>query len=81
LSYRKDLELGVDHNLISLLMERDHLTIQEALDEIGSMINNCYRRWYLTLADLPSNGEKIDREVMKFVEVCRAMAHGNLYWR
>lgn len=81
LSYRKDLELGVDHNLISLLMERDHLTIQQAFDRIGDMTNECYRRWYLALADLPSYGEKIDREVMKFVEICRAMAQGNLYWR
>lgn len=81
LSYRKDLELGGDHNLISLLMERDHLTIQEAMDKIGSMVNECYRRWYLALADLPPYGEKIDREVMKFVEICRAMAQGNLYWR
>lgn len=81
LSYRKDLELGGDHNLISLLMERDHLTIQEAMDRIGSMVNECYRRWYLALADLPPYGEKIDREVMKFVEICRAMAQGNLYWR
>ncbi|KAK7704485.1 Cell wall endo-beta-1,3-glucanase [Diaporthe eres] len=81
LSYRKDLELGVDHNLISLLMERDYLTIQQAFDKIGDMTNECYRRWYLALADLPSYGEKIDREVMKFVEICRAMAQGNLYWR
>lgn len=81
LSYRKDLELGTDNNLISLLMEKDNLTIQEALDKIGSMVNECYRRWYLALAELPSYGEKIDREVIKFLEVCRTMAHGNLNWR
>ncbi|POS72676.1 hypothetical protein DHEL01_v208929 [Diaporthe helianthi] len=80
LSYRKDLELGVDHNLISLLQERDHLNIQQAIDKIGDMISECYRRWYIALADLPSYGEKIDREVMRFVEVCRAVAQGNLYW-
>lgn len=81
LSYRKDLELGVDHNLISLLVERDNLSIQQAVDKIGEMINECYRRWYLALAELPSYGEKVDREVMRFVEVCRAVAQGNLYWR
>ncbi|OAL01858.1 Presilphiperfolan-8-beta-ol synthase [Phaeosphaeriaceae sp. SRC1lsM3a] len=80
LSYRKDLELGVDFNLISLLMTKERLSVQEAMDRIGDMLNDCYRQWYLALADLPSYGEKIDREVMKFVEVCRAMAHGNLYW-
>ncbi|KAK6593101.1 hypothetical protein H4I95_11475 [Botrytis cinerea] len=30
LSYRKDLELGVDHNLMSLLMQRDNLSAQQA---------------------------------------------------
>ncbi|KAK2774731.1 hypothetical protein CKAH01_13065 [Colletotrichum kahawae] len=81
LSYRKDLELGVDHNLISLLMEKDGLSVQQAMDEIGNMVNQCYRRWYLALAELPSYGEKIDREAMRFVDVCRALAQGNLYWR
>ncbi|KAF7913584.1 hypothetical protein EAE99_010610 [Botrytis elliptica] len=80
LSYRKDLELGVDHNLMSLLMERDNLSAQQAVDKIGDMVNECYRRWYLALAALPSYGEKIDYEVMKFVEICRAVAQGNLYW-
>lgn len=81
LSYRKDLELGVDQNLIMLLMKRDFFTAQEALDRMGDMIKDCYRRWYLNLAELPSYGEDMDREVMKFVEICRAMALGNLYWR
>ncbi|KAF7956989.1 hypothetical protein EAE96_004311 [Botrytis aclada] len=80
LSYRKDLELGVDHNLMSLLMERDDLSAQQAVDKIGDMVNDCYKRWYLALAELPSYGEKIDSEVMKFVEICRAVAQGNLYW-
>ncbi|KAF1964544.1 Presilphiperfolan-8-beta-ol synthase [Bimuria novae-zelandiae CBS 107.79] len=80
LSYRKDLELGVDFNLITLLMNTDGFSVQQAMDKIGDMISDCYRQWYLALAELPSYGEKIDREVMKFVEVCRAMAHGNLYW-
>lgn len=81
LSYRKDLELGVDHNLMSLLMQRDNLSAQQAVDMIGDMVNDCYRRWYLALAELPSYGEKIDYNVMKFVEICRAVAQGNLYWR
>jgi hypothetical protein len=81
LSYRKDLELGVDFNLISLLVTKERLSVQEAMDRIRDMINDCYRQWYLALADLPTYGEQIDREVMRFVEICRAMAHGNLYWR
>ncbi|KAF6804145.1 hypothetical protein CSOJ01_10409 [Colletotrichum sojae] len=70
LSYRKDLELGTEHNLISLLVEKYNLTVQQAVDRIGDMVDSCYRRWYLALAALPSYGEKIDREVLKFVEAC-----------
>ena len=81
LSYSKDLELGVNFNLITLLMKTKHCSIQQAMDRIGDMIHDCYRQWYMALAELPSYGEKVDREVMKFVEVCRSMAHGNLYWR
>ncbi|KAI1297832.1 Presilphiperfolan-8-beta-ol synthase [Xylaria venustula] len=80
LSYRKDLALGVDHNLIFLLSEQN-LTIQQSIDKIGNMIDDCYRRWYTALAELPSYGEQIDCEVLTFVEVCRYVALGNLHWR
>ncbi|KAK8080608.1 hypothetical protein PG997_008426, partial [Apiospora hydei] len=79
LSYRKDLELGVDHNLISLLMEQGS-SAQQAVDKIGDMINDCYVRWYSALAALPPYGEDIDREVLKFIEICRCVALGNLHW-
>ncbi|KAL9599822.1 MAG: hypothetical protein Q9219_003608 [cf. Caloplaca sp. 3 TL-2023] len=80
LSYRKDLALGVDHNLITLVQEQGG-TVQDAMDKIGEMIHDCYRRWYRSLADLPNWGEKIDREVLRFVDGCRNVALGNLYWR
>lgn len=80
-SYSKDLRLGVDHNLIALLMKRDHLAMQEAIDKVGEMVKECYRTWYLALAELPVYGESIDREVNKFIETCRNVALGNLYWR
>lgn len=82
LSYRKDLELGTaDLNLIPLLVKQDDLSLQQAFDKIGKMINDNYCKWYLALSELPSYGAKIDREALQVVEVCRAVAHGNLYWR
>ncbi|KAJ8121679.1 hypothetical protein ONZ43_g1933 [Nemania bipapillata] len=79
LSYRKDLELGVDYNLISILQEKN-MSLQQSVDQIGTMIDNCYKRWYTALAELPSYGEQIDSEVLKFVELCRFVALGNLHW-
>ncbi|KAI0887012.1 Presilphiperfolan-8-beta-ol synthase [Annulohypoxylon maeteangense] len=79
LSFRKDLNLGVDHNLIAALMSQDR-TLQQAVDEIGSMLDNCYRRWYTALAQTPVYGEEIDLAVLKFAEACRCTAVGNLHW-
>ncbi|KAK0609740.1 hypothetical protein B0T17DRAFT_658770 [Bombardia bombarda] len=72
--------MGVDHNLISLLMEQG-MSIQQAVDKIGDLINDCYKRWYIALAELPPYGEEVDRQVPQFVEICRfVVALGNLYW-
>ncbi|KAI0516858.1 Presilphiperfolan-8-beta-ol synthase [Xylaria bambusicola] len=84
-SYRKELvrdvyrELGVDYNLISILGDKG-LSVQQSMDELGVMVNNCYRRWYTALAELPSFGEEIDREVLKFVDICALVPLGNLHW-
>ncbi|KAK1625185.1 isoprenoid synthase domain-containing protein, partial [Colletotrichum phormii] len=72
LSYRKDLEQGVQHNLIALLKSQGHST-QEAIDE-------CYRDWYLALSKMPICGEKIDQEVVRYLNGCRDVALGNLHW-
>ncbi|KAK1712991.1 Presilphiperfolan-8-beta-ol synthase [Colletotrichum acutatum] len=79
LSYRKDLEQGVQHNLIALLKSQGHST-QEAIDEIGDMIDECYRDWYLALSKMPICGEKVDQEVIRYLDGCRDVALGNLHW-
>ncbi|KAI5921858.1 Presilphiperfolan-8-beta-ol synthase [Camillea tinctor] len=79
MSYRKDKVLGVDQNIIMLLMKQG-LSPQEAIDKVGTMLNDCYKRWYTALLDMPVCGENIDREVLRFVEACRNVALGNLYW-
>ncbi|KAF3391251.1 Presilphiperfolan-8-beta-ol synthase [Penicillium rolfsii] len=79
LSYKKDLALGVDHNLIFLL--RSHgLSIQQAVDRIGGMLDDCYKRWYTALGNLDIWGEKIDKQVLSFADACRNVALGNLHW-
>ncbi|KAH7230890.1 isoprenoid synthase domain-containing protein [Fusarium tricinctum] len=56
------------------------LTDQQAVDQIGEMLYNCYRRWHAALNELTSWGEAVDRDVMKFVNGCRNVALGNLHW-
>ncbi|KAM0803199.1 Presilphiperfolan-8-beta-ol synthase [Usnea florida] len=79
LSYKRDLAQGVDHNLITLL-KKQGLSIQLAVNRIGSMLDECYKRWYIALANMPILGEEMDRQVLKFADACRDVALGNLYW-
>lgn len=51
------------------------------MDKIEDMLDDCYRRWYRALAEMPIWGEDVDREVLKYVDGCRNIALGNLYWR
>ncbi|KAF2971668.1 hypothetical protein GQX73_g1886 [Xylaria multiplex] len=79
LSLRKDIEYGVEHNLI-ILLKKQGLSEQQAVDKIEDMLDDCYRRWYRALAEMPVWGEEVDREVLKYVDGCRNIALGNLYW-
>lgn len=79
-SYRKDLIQGEESNIIFILKDQG-MTDQQAVDQIGEMLYNCYKRWHVAILDLPFWGEGIDRDVIKFVNGCRNIALGNLHWR
>ncbi|KAM7197456.1 Isoprenoid synthase domain containing protein [Naviculisporaceae sp. PSN 640] len=88
-SYKKDQVMGVDFNIINVLQRTSssnsgngvRLTMQEALDKIGEMLDDCYRRWYRALSEMPIWGEKTDYQVLRYVEICRDVALGCLHWR
>jgi hypothetical protein len=71
---------GEESNIIFILKDQG-MTDQQAVDQIGEMLYDCYRRWHMALANLPFWGEGIDRDVIKFVNGCRNIALGNLHWR
>lgn len=79
-SYKKDLRLGVDHNLISFLIKSQGLSTQQAMDKLGELADDCYRSWYRALVELPSYGEETDRVVLRFLDICRNVALGNAHW-
>ncbi|RMJ02434.1 hypothetical protein CDV36_015302 [Fusarium kuroshium] len=79
LSYEKDLRLGVDHNMVRLLKAKG-LSTQQAINEVGVIINNCYRRYYRALSELPCFGEEADRALLGFLDVERNHALGSLLW-
>lgn len=51
------------------------------MGQTGGLLENCYKRWYHSLASMPIYGEAIDQEVLKYVEGCRDLALGNVNWR
>ncbi|KAL6918330.1 hypothetical protein ACHAPO_009986 [Fusarium lateritium] len=79
LSYEKDLRLGVDHNMVRLLKAKG-LTTQQAITEVGILINNCYKRYYRALSKMPCFGEEADRALLGFLEVEKNHALGSLLW-
>ncbi|KAM0364334.1 hypothetical protein ACHAO7_009394 [Fusarium culmorum] len=78
-SYTKDLMLGEENNIIFILKEQG-MTDQQAVDQVGTILYDCYHRWHAALGDLPFGGECIDRDVFKFIDGCRNIALGNLHW-
>ncbi|KPA42163.1 terpene synthase metal protein [Fusarium langsethiae] len=78
-SYTKDMMLGEENNIIFILKEQG-MTDQQAVDQVGTILYDCYHRWHAALGDLPFRGECIDRDVFKFIDGCRNIALGNLHW-
>ncbi|KAI1337721.1 isoprenoid synthase domain-containing protein [Xylariaceae sp. FL0016] len=80
LSYKKDLEQGEELNMINILRAQG-LSLQEAIDEVGVMLDACYKRWYSALAKMPVWGSRIDKEVLRYLDGIRNVALGSLHWR
>ncbi|KAF4975191.1 hypothetical protein FZEAL_7999 [Fusarium zealandicum] len=75
----KDLIKGEESNIMFILKDQG-MSDQQAVDEIGEMLYDCYRRWHSAIANLPFWGEVIDHDVLKFIDGCRNIALGNLHW-
>ncbi|RBR18964.1 uncharacterized protein FIESC28_05786 [Fusarium coffeatum] len=75
----KDLIKGEQINIIFILKDQG-MTTQQAVDQIGEMLHDCYRRWHNAKTSLPSWGVHFDRSVERFVRGCQNIALGNLHW-
>lgn len=78
-SYKKDLKSGIEHNFITVL-KKNGFSTQQAMDRAGQLQKDCYRRWYMALANMPVWGESIDREVLKYIDACHSFPLGDLLW-
>ncbi|KAK0726089.1 isoprenoid synthase domain-containing protein [Lasiosphaeris hirsuta] len=80
-SFKKDQVMGVDFNIINVLQRTaGGMSIQQALDRTSVMLDDCYRRWYRALAEMPIWGEATDYQTLRYIEICRDVALGCLHW-
>lgn len=78
-SYKKDVKSGIEHNFVTVLRKNGFST-QEAMDRAGQLQEECYRRWYVALANMPIWGEAVDRQVLHYIAACHSFPLGDLLW-
>lgn len=71
---------GVEHNIVTRL-QRLGLTMQEAVTQVGGMLDGCYEQWHQALDNLPEMDEDTAKQVSRLLEGYRNVAIGTLYWR
>ncbi|EHK20868.1 uncharacterized protein TRIVIDRAFT_59217 [Trichoderma virens Gv29-8] len=81
LSYKKEVELDDARNNLITILKSQLLSDQEAMNKIGKMLDDCYKSWHSAVDELPTWGEEIDRDVLKYLEACHNVGLGNLHWR
>ncbi|KAJ5900032.1 hypothetical protein N7495_004776 [Penicillium taxi] len=79
-SYKKEQALGESHNIVGLFRQSG-LSPQDALLQANSLIRQRYHEWYRSLAYLPSFGEKVDRDIQKYIEGVQNVVLANIHWR
>lgn len=62
-------------------LRREGRTIQEAVDDIGAMLDERYKIWNDAGPQIPSWGKEIDDKVETLIQLYLNMAVGTLHWR
>ncbi|KUJ11138.1 putative pentalenene synthase [Mollisia scopiformis] len=79
LSYAKEQEEGVPHNLVTVF-RTNGMSIQDAFDQAGEMLKHCYRDWYLAQAELLQYGEAIDAQLQLYMIAIQNVMTASLNW-
>lgn len=81
-SYNVEQSRGDTHNMVVIIMRTEGLAMQQAIDHVGELCNQCFDRFLAAKALLPSfdRGRKIDRDVAQYVKGLEDWMVGNLHW-
>lgn len=55
--------------------------MQEAVDKVGHMLDDCYQRWHDAIREMPKWDEHVAKQVSRLLEGYRDVGLGTLYWR
>lgn len=62
-------------------LRREGRSIQEAVDDVGAMLDDRYQIWIDAGPQIPSWGCEIDEKVKVLLQLYLNMAAGTLHWR
>ncbi|UKZ61170.1 uncharacterized protein TrAtP1_002441 [Trichoderma atroviride] len=79
LSYRKEQEEGVPHNMVTVCRSNG-MPLQKAFNTVGKLLEQRYWRWDEAEAKVPSWGEETDVQVRKYIEGIKCIVKANLNW-
>lgn len=79
-SYNVEQARGDSHNMITVVMRRDKLNLQEAVDSVGALCNASIDRFEQDRHRLPSWGPAIDCAVATYVQGLQDWMVGALHW-
>ncbi|KAG6844953.1 hypothetical protein H0H87_002067 [Tephrocybe sp. NHM501043] len=80
-SYDMEQSKGISgNNIVTVLMENNSMTLQEASDHVGAYSKELMDRFVSAQARLPSWGASIDSEVARYIQGLGCWVKGNLDW-
>jgi hypothetical protein len=77
-SLRRDLTRGDMHNMVVVVQQARHCSLQEAINHVCTMVETDTRLFVETEQLLPSFSPRIDQEVRKYLIDLRGWMRGNL---
>ncbi|KAG9019249.1 hypothetical protein FRB90_004811 [Tulasnella sp. 427] len=79
-SYNIEQAQGDTMNIIEAAMREKKFDVQGAVDFAGQLVKERVDLFVATKAGLPSWGDKIDREVQSYLQVCEDWMIGGIHW-
>jgi len=79
-SYRKELQQGDEMNLVMLLKNHEHLTLEDAVFKATQIHDDKVKEFIRLAAQLPVFEDAVNKELLRFVNALATMMRGNIDW-